>query len=602
MQVNYGYSRAQEQDFQYPEYPIQPPAHQYQQQPAPQQYTQQQQQLSPQQYHQQPNIQHHQPADQYQFDRYTYNDSQPDRGYNDGQAGRGYNESDYGCTNTTYTSDYGAYSYDQQEYAQQTDAHTAAEEYPALESFDYLGLRWNSYNTEEGYQYFLTDVISETSGLSEPHSQWEDPRTHGFITEAMGATAAAGTGTDDSYAADVSAEPAAHNTKTTPKKLSIDTAASPAAKMISPPKSPGMRPPQSPSAGPVARRIFSKLRDDEKSSSEEDEHEDEHADILSPLEVSTAASSRGLSTRVMNPVTASYYSYATTDDDYSDREVVLRKVTKKDKPKKGKTKGKAEEFHPAGAVAKTKDDSHKDVIDEQYKATERDRRAATASTPVRSRGGTISRATGTGAGAVPESPDSSLSPRALRHRHRPNAQEQLMLNLDGSDINESDYTEGESGKEKDRDRDRDDGKEGEKARRPRVSRASTVSASETSDWDTSVEVVKRKPRGLTRSAFVNSSRRPNPKEASPDINQLMEMAASDGRFNIPGRVHTTAAADDLPEDDRNRHGDGDAGWVDGYLSPQFGSPQKEATSVTASPASPNIATSEPEHATVAAVK
>jgi hypothetical protein len=41
-----------------------------------------------------------------------------------------------------------------------------------LEEFEVLGARWQVFNTEEGYTYYLDSA----SG----HSQWEDPRTHGW--------------------------------------------------------------------------------------------------------------------------------------------------------------------------------------------------------------------------------------------------------------------------------------------------------------------------------------------------------------------------------------------------------------------------------------
>lgn len=48
---------------------------------------------------------------------------------------------------------------------------------PPLEEFDCLDRRWAAYCTEDGFTYFLCSL----PGSSEAHSQWEDPRTHGFV-------------------------------------------------------------------------------------------------------------------------------------------------------------------------------------------------------------------------------------------------------------------------------------------------------------------------------------------------------------------------------------------------------------------------------------
>ena len=45
--------------------------------------------------------------------------------------------------------------------------------------FNTLGRVWFPYTTEDGYDYFLTT----DPATGEVHSQWEDPRTHGFIEE-----------------------------------------------------------------------------------------------------------------------------------------------------------------------------------------------------------------------------------------------------------------------------------------------------------------------------------------------------------------------------------------------------------------------------------
>jgi hypothetical protein len=53
---------------------------------------------------------------------------------------------------------------------------TAQYEYSQpIETFHHIGRTWSSYYSEEGYVYYL-DTNSE-------HSQWEDPRTHGFILQ-----------------------------------------------------------------------------------------------------------------------------------------------------------------------------------------------------------------------------------------------------------------------------------------------------------------------------------------------------------------------------------------------------------------------------------
>lgn len=63
------------------------------------------------------------------------------------------------------------------EYAYE-DVNGAAESFvPPLEEFDCLNRRWAAYCTEDGFTYFLCSI----PGSSEAHSQWEDPRTHGFV-------------------------------------------------------------------------------------------------------------------------------------------------------------------------------------------------------------------------------------------------------------------------------------------------------------------------------------------------------------------------------------------------------------------------------------
>lgn len=54
---------------------------------------------------------------------------------------------------------------------------SAAAPVPPLEEFDCLDRRWAAYCTEDGFAYFLCSL----PGSSEAHSQWEDPRTHGFV-------------------------------------------------------------------------------------------------------------------------------------------------------------------------------------------------------------------------------------------------------------------------------------------------------------------------------------------------------------------------------------------------------------------------------------
>ena len=44
--------------------------------------------------------------------------------------------------------------------------------------FHCLNRAWFPYTTDDGYEYFLT-----TSVEGVVHSQWEDPRTHGFVEE-----------------------------------------------------------------------------------------------------------------------------------------------------------------------------------------------------------------------------------------------------------------------------------------------------------------------------------------------------------------------------------------------------------------------------------
>ena len=44
--------------------------------------------------------------------------------------------------------------------------------------FHCLDRAWFPYMTDDGYEYFLT-----TSKEGVVHSQWEDPRTHGFVEE-----------------------------------------------------------------------------------------------------------------------------------------------------------------------------------------------------------------------------------------------------------------------------------------------------------------------------------------------------------------------------------------------------------------------------------
>jgi len=65
------------------------------------------------------------------------------------------------------------HSYDEYNYATTTSAQIDYSQ--PIEAFYHIGRTWSSYYSDEGYLYFL-DANSE-------HSQWEDPRTHGFILQ-----------------------------------------------------------------------------------------------------------------------------------------------------------------------------------------------------------------------------------------------------------------------------------------------------------------------------------------------------------------------------------------------------------------------------------
>jgi hypothetical protein len=69
-----------------------------------------------------------------------------------------------------------SYGQDSQHHAtEESYDHDAAAAASSLEEFEYEGYIWNTYQTEEGYYYYLHSLTY--------HSQWYDPREYGLIHE-----------------------------------------------------------------------------------------------------------------------------------------------------------------------------------------------------------------------------------------------------------------------------------------------------------------------------------------------------------------------------------------------------------------------------------
>jgi hypothetical protein len=85
-------------------------------------------------------------------------------------------ETELSYATTDYSSPSFSNAYDTSYYAEETEPYgavTVEYEQSALDNFECCNMWWQSYVTDEGYTYYISEHLN--------HSQWEDPREFGVI-------------------------------------------------------------------------------------------------------------------------------------------------------------------------------------------------------------------------------------------------------------------------------------------------------------------------------------------------------------------------------------------------------------------------------------